>query len=120
MDKKRKAVILERGIECFNRREFFDCHEVLEEVWLAETLEEKSFYQGLIQVAAAFHHYQSGNRRGACSLLQRGREKLAALPSPCHGVDLSSLLPLLADWQEKLNQEGGDIDLALPVICAMQ
>jgi hypothetical protein len=35
-------------------------------------------------------------------------------------VDLSSLLPLLADWQEKLNQEGGDIDLALPVICAMQ
>ncbi len=116
MNEERKKEILKRGIACFIRREFFDCHEVLEEVWLAAVPEEKPFYQGLIQVAAAFYHYQRGNRRGARSLLRRGREQLAGCPSHCHGVDLTSLLPLLKHWQEKLDQEEGGIGLALPAI----
>ncbi len=116
MDGKRKEEILKLGIGCFNRQEFFECHEVLEEVWLAEPPEEKPFYQGLIQIAAGFHHYQRGNRRSARSLLQRGMSKLAGCPSPCHGVDLASLLPLLGHWQEKLTQEEDGISLAWPLI----
>ena len=41
------------GIRLFNEQEFFECHEVLEELW-SETLgEEKKFYQGLIQAAVS-------------------------------------------------------------------
>ena len=36
------------AIDLFNEREFFACHDVLEEIW-AETLgTEREFYQGLI------------------------------------------------------------------------
>src|SRR3970040_1227213 len=64
MDAEQKRVKFRRGLDCFNRREFFVCHEVLEEIWLEETEEEKPFYQGIIQVAAAFHHYLNGNLPG--------------------------------------------------------
>lgn len=80
-----------RGIEHFNRGEFFTCHEVLEEIWLTETPAEKPFYQGLIQTAAAFHHFQRGNRSGAASLLAAGLEKLESFPAVYHGLELESL-----------------------------
>lgn len=44
---------LEEGIECFNQGEFFQCHEVLEAVWVGEKGPDRLFYQGLIQVAVA-------------------------------------------------------------------
>ena len=55
VDAERKEKTFRRGVELFNQRKFFACHEVLEEIWLEETPEEKPFYQGLIQVAAGFH-----------------------------------------------------------------
>lgn len=116
MNTEHKQATLQHGIECFNRREFFECHEVLEELWLAETPEEKPFYQGLIQVASAFHHFRRGNLRGARSLLERGSEKLRGYPSPYHGVNLASLLAALVPWQEHFNQQQTPADLPLPAI----
>ena len=92
MDGKRKAEILKLGIGCFNRQEFFDCHEVLEEVWLAEPPEEKPFYQGLIQVAAAFHHYQRGNRRGS---IPKQRNSALASSSVWALVTMVTFIPLI-------------------------
>ncbi len=50
MNEERKKEILKRGIACFNRREFFDCHEVLEEVWLAEAPEENPSIRDLFRL----------------------------------------------------------------------
>lgn len=80
-----------RGIGHFNRGEFFICHEALEEIWLTAPLEEKPFYQGLIQVAAAFHHLSRGNRTGAASLLAAGLAKLEAYPEGKNGLALEAL-----------------------------
>lgn len=116
MDADRKRQSFERGIACFNRGQFFECHEVLEEIWLAETPEEKLFYQGLIQLAAGFHHFQNGNLTGAYTLLRQGLEKLAPYPPDSHGIELVSLRAALAPWLEGLSRGERPQGLALPEI----
>jgi len=60
----------------FNRREFFDAHEVLEELWQTYGGPDRTFYQGLIQVAVALEHRQRGNLRGARGVLASARRRL--------------------------------------------
>ena len=60
---------LAEGLRCYRTREFFAAHEHWESVWLATKGPEKAFLQALIQLAAALHHIQRGNPRGAASLL---------------------------------------------------
>ena len=54
---------LMRGVAHFNAQEYFEAHEVWEELWLVAREPEKTFLQGLIQVAAAFHHHARENAR---------------------------------------------------------
>ena len=98
MNPAHKADLFRRGLDCFNQRQFFTCHELLEEIWLEEPEDEKPFYQGLIQVAAAFHHHQRGNPVGLESLLRAGVEKLRRYPPTFHGVDLAAMLTSLTPW----------------------
>jgi predicted metal-dependent hydrolase len=116
MDPERKRETFRRGIDCFNRRQFFTCHEVLEEIWLEETPEEKPYYQGLVQVAAAFHHFQNGNLRGTHSLMLRGAEKLRHYPPNHHGVDVTGLLAQLDPWLLRLRNRQPLDALPLPVL----
>src|SRR5205807_6702956 len=53
---------IERGIRLFNNREFFECHEVLEEEWTPETGARRLFLQSLIHVAVGLYHAERGNR----------------------------------------------------------
>ena len=74
------SAALQRAITQFNAGEFFDCHETLEPLWLAASGEERAFLHAFIQLAAALHHHQRGNRRGAHSVSQRALQKLNSLP----------------------------------------
>ncbi|MFQ5696189.1 MAG: DUF309 domain-containing protein [Terriglobia bacterium] len=114
MDAQRKREVFRRGLDCFNRRQFFECHEVLEEIWLEEPPEEKPFYQGLVQVAAAFHHFQRGNRRGARSLLRAGAAKLRRYPPEHNGLDLAAVLAQVKPWLSRLEGAESLEGLALP------
>jgi len=67
MNSREKDEKFQRGILHFNAQEFFEAHEVWEEVWLVEAEPEKTFLQGIIQIAAAFHHYLRENPDGAVS-----------------------------------------------------
>lgn len=119
MDTERKRETFWRGIDCFNRRQFFTCHELLEEIWLEEPEEEKTFYQGLIQVAAAFHQlFEKRNPRGALSLMRRGVKKLERYPPTYHGINLAGLLAALAPWLESLARQQPTDELPLPTIRA--
>lgn len=87
-----------RGIDLFNRGEFFDAHEVLEDVWRPAPDEEKKFLQGLIQVAVGLHHYSTGNKVGARSLLARADRNISSYPKGLQGVKLAALRARLAEW----------------------
>jgi uncharacterized protein len=91
-----------RGIEQFNRRDFFDAHETWEEIWRQAAGPEKTFLQGLIQIAAAFCHYQRGNRVGTLSLLRAGLERLTHFPPTQSGIELDALRRRVAQWIEQL------------------
>ena len=91
-----------RGVELFNRAEFFDAHEVLEDVWRAAPGAEKKFLQGLIQIAVALHHHTRGNLVGARSLLKRAARNLTGYPETFAGINLAELLNSLADWERAL------------------
>jgi uncharacterized protein len=69
-----------RGIELFNDGQFFECHEVLEEIWMKAEGAERELFHALIQSAAALHHVQRGNLKGALNVYRRARGKLDTLP----------------------------------------
>jgi uncharacterized protein len=90
------------GISLFNRAEFFEAHEALEDVWRAAPEPEKKFFQGLIQIAVGLHHYGNGNLVGARSLLARAAKNLGRYPETFGGIQLTQLLNCVADWQHAL------------------
>jgi hypothetical protein len=100
-----------RGIEQFNSRHFFDAHETWEEIWLATPEPDKAYLQGIIQIAAAFHHYGRGNAKGTRSLLEAGLRRLERC-SPGHfGISMEALRAAASEWVVAL-AEGRDLGSA--------
>ncbi len=80
-----------QGIEHFNACDFFEAHEVWEELWTEYSGPSRRFYQGLIQVAVALHHFGNGNIRGARKLYHGSRGYLQDYRPQYEGVDLEKL-----------------------------
>ena len=112
------ADAFQEGIQLFNSRKFFECHEVLETLWLKAQGDEKVFLQGIIQVAAAFHHLGRGNIAGTLSLLEEGCNKLAKFRDASRGLDLAGFLKQIGFWQHFLNGQRPTeaSDLAQPAL----
>lgn len=110
------GAIFRRGVEQFNRGEFFDAHETWEMLWLHATGRDKIFLQATIQIAAAFHHWACGNRSGTLSLLRRGAEKLAGLPHSYWGVRVDKLRVQAVCWCEALSSDAGAPGFPVPKI----
>jgi predicted metal-dependent hydrolase len=81
-----------QGIREFNRSEWYDCHETVEDLWIGATGELRDFYQGIIQVAIALHHWRNGNFGGAVSLLKGGAGYLRRVSDRCQWVDVAGLI----------------------------
>lgn len=80
------------GVRLFNEREFFACHDELEEVWNETLGPDREFYQGLIHAAVALHHFEEGNLGGARKMYSSTRRYLQPY-APAHaGVDLETFL----------------------------
>ncbi len=106
------------GIRLFNSRKFFEAHEALEAVWLTASGEERIFLHGLIQVAAAFHHFQRNNERGFCSLLKKGSGKLQRHSRANCGIDAEDLLRQLQPWLDGARANRAD-SLPWPAVRAL-
>lgn len=65
------------GIDLFNRGEYFDAHEIWEELWGDCPAADRRFYQSLIQAAVSLYHERRGNRAGADRLFRSGRAYMA-------------------------------------------
>ncbi|MFN7945748.1 MAG: DUF309 domain-containing protein [Blastocatellia bacterium] len=99
------------AVELFNRGAYFACHEALEPLWLAASEPERTLLHALIQAAAALHHLQRGNQKGARSVWQRAKEKMLALPPHLIEPELNELLP-----QIEAALDSGTAAFALPQI----
>src|ERR1043166_10226591 len=66
----------------FNQELFYEAHDVLEELWLANRAGPNySFYKGLIQLAGAFVHLQKNRLRPSAALFKLARTNLAKYPA---------------------------------------
>jgi predicted metal-dependent hydrolase len=101
-DNRLEIDCFERGIELFNRAEFYDAHEVWEDVWRAQSGPHKLFLQGLIQVAVALHHHSTGNLAGAKSLLARGARNLHQFPGNYSNFNLEHFRRSVSACQKAL------------------
>src|SRR5215208_1513641 len=81
-----------KGIEEFNKGEFYECHEYLEEAWMQEPRRVRFLYQGILQVGVGFYHLQNGNWRGATGLLRNGSARLREFEPVTLGVDVAKLV----------------------------
>ena len=100
-----------KGIEEFNRGEFYECHEYLEEAWMQEPRRVRFLYQGILQVGVGFYHLQNGNWRGATGLLRNGTVRLEEFEPVTLGVDVARLVRESVRCLQELEELGrGRID----------
>lgn len=81
-----------KGIAYFNACDFFEAHEVWEDLWKDYSGPLRLFYKGLIQAAVALHHFGNGNIRGAKKVYGTSRSYLDQYRPACRGLDLEKFL----------------------------
>ena len=88
---------------CFNRGEYYEAHDVLENLWLETKDADYGFSKGLIQIAGAFVHLRKqserpdhpkdGSRmRPATRLFDLGIKNIAPFSPMHHQLDVHALI----------------------------
>lgn len=72
----------------FNEREYFEAHEVLEDLWVMEAGPEKQYLKGMIMVTIALEHWTRSNMSGAWKLFRDGMKYLELYPEIVMGFEL--------------------------------
>jgi hypothetical protein len=80
-----------RGLELFNKGEYFECHEELEDAWNEDRGPGRDLYRGVLQIGVAYLQIERGNYRGAIKMLLRVRQWLDPLPDVCRGINIAQL-----------------------------
>ncbi len=95
-----------RGLEEFNQREFYACHDTLEALWMDALHPLKLFYQGILQLAVAYYHLGNGNWKGGVILLSTGIQRLEYFAPEYLGIDVELLLDKSSTCLERLQELG--------------
>jgi len=101
--------------ECFNAGEFYEAHDVLEDLWLeTRGRDDADFYKALIQLAGGFVHLTmhenpkwpaAGPRlRPAHKLMGMARGYLEKYPASYHGLVLPEVIRLIDHWRRQIEQ----------------
>ncbi|MFC0472979.1 DUF309 domain-containing protein [Halalkalibacter kiskunsagensis] len=100
-------------------RDYFECHEVLEEHWKEQSTKSRhSHWVGLIQIAVGLYHHRRGNVSGAwrmydkaISVISKEHQSISAL-----GLDVPKLLDQLKAQQVLLETSPLTfVDMDLPI-----
>lgn len=102
------------AMQRWDEQRLFESHELLEHVW-HWSIEDKDFWQGIIQVAAAYVHHQRGNPDGVILTIDKAAPKLQGVPDRHHGVDVGQLLAWCSTTRAALVADRGAA-VALPAV----
>ncbi|MFH5184645.1 DUF309 domain-containing protein [Paenibacillus sp. TAB 01] len=88
-------------------RDFFECHEVMEEYWKEHPEDPlSSNYVGLIQIAVSMYHHRRGNLKGAVKMLMQALHNLTDAGMLRLGLDPVQLRKMLNERLEALHTPG--------------
>lgn len=97
-----------QGIEEFNSKQFYTCHDTLEALWMEAGEPEKRFYQGLLQISVGLYHLGNQNWRGAVILLGEGINRLSYYQPSYAGIAVADLLQQSTQLLNALQQAGSE------------
>jgi uncharacterized protein len=95
-----------QGIDEFNAREYYACHDTLEALWMDSIDPDKRFYQGVLQIAVACYHLHNRNWRGAVTLLGEGIGRLPYYQPVYAGIDVTDLIQTSSNLLQLLQPIG--------------
>ncbi len=101
----------ECAVSRFNRGEYWESHEAWEQVWRRHPEPSRIFFQGLIQLAAAYHQLERGIYHGVVKHFNNADLKLRPFPDRFLGVGVSALKEAIRkglEEAERLGEEGLD------------
>jgi predicted metal-dependent hydrolase len=91
--------------DCFNRQLFYEAHDVLEDLWLADRQGPNgNFYKGLIQLAGAFVHLQKHRLRPSAALFKLAQANFEKYPDQHERLNLTAVQWLVAGWLTQLER----------------
>ncbi|MBT6842818.1 MAG: DUF309 domain-containing protein [Candidatus Melainabacteria bacterium] len=91
-------------IRLFNDKQYFDAHEHLEQIWIGLEEPEKSWTQGLIQIAALMHLLEQGRFIGATKVWARAKANLTGAPEIYKDINIINLKKTIANICENLDE----------------
>ncbi len=97
--------VLAKASELFNRKLYFECHDILEDAWAGARGPERDFLQALIHIAVGMYHVAGGNQRGAVSQLEQGVRALQPFRPDREGLDVERLIIGAARCLEKFEND---------------
>jgi predicted metal-dependent hydrolase len=90
--------MLTLAVEQFNQQDFYACHDTLEALWMESLEPDRTFYQGLLQMAVGLYHFHNGNQRGAMILLGEGMGRLQRYRPTYDHLNIDALLDQGQVW----------------------
>jgi uncharacterized protein len=113
-------IALDEAIEAFNQQKFYNCHDLLEAMWMDASYPEKTFYQGLLQITVGLYHLGNLNWNGSKILLGEGISRLRDFQPEYAGIDITQLIQdsfkLLSTLQRSDEVELKRLVIKAPVI----
>lgn len=110
-----------KGLEEFNRGEYFEAHDSLELAWMKDHGPGRELYRAVLQVAVAYYQVERANYEGAMKMFLRMRKWLYPLPATCRGINIERLRDDVQNVHTTLVELGPDgisrfdLDLLKPV-----
>lgn len=107
---KGKLEALREGIQLFNEERFWECHEVLEQIWHPAKGAERDVIQGMILTAAALVHAQKDESEVSLRMLKKAENKLGT-QGAYEGIDLNSIRQNIREILQSHRPEAFEIKL---------
>ena len=90
-DLKQIDDLYNEGKKEFQNGNYFDAHEIWEDLWSDYYLKDRKFIQGLIQLSVSFVHLKNGNMIGAKNLLKKSKEKFLDYEKEHRSINIEML-----------------------------
>ena len=87
-----KRKLFKKGLNSFNKGEYYDAHEHWEDLWSDYRLTDAKFIQALIQLAVGYFHITNNNKNGALGLLNKCKPKFELYRPKCRGIDVELII----------------------------
>jgi predicted metal-dependent hydrolase len=87
-------------IEKFNEGEYYECHDLLEDIWMEDKADK--FLQGLLQLAVGLYHRECGNIKGARWMFGNAKKYLIRYEPARWGLDVAEVLEYIETCENAL------------------